>query len=198
VGEKDIESAIDPIELFRAWFKDAEVSEPIDPNAVALATATPDGIPSVRMILIKGVDHRGFAFYTNEESQKGREVTANPRAALCFHWKSLHRQVRISGSVTELSSSDADSYFRSRSRLSQLAAAASKQSRVLPARETLLTRVKELDAFFPAEIPRPAYWKGFLLQPERVEFWESREGRLHDRVLFVRTEDEWYKVLLYP
>ena len=155
MGEKDIESAIDPIELFRAWFKDAEVSEPIDPNAVALATATPDGIPSVRMILIKGVDHRGFAFYTNEESQKGREVTANPRAALCFHWKSLHRQVRISGSVTELSSSDADSYFRSRSRLSQLAAAASKQSRVLPARETLLTRVKELDAFFPAEIPRP-------------------------------------------
>jgi pyridoxamine 5'-phosphate oxidase len=198
VEDKDIELSIDPIELFRAWLKSADASESIDPNAAALATATPEGIPSVRMVLIKGVDHRGFAFYTNEESQKGRELMANPRAALCFHWKSLHRQVRISGSVTEQPSSDADDYFHSRSRISQLAAAASKQSRVLPAREVLLNRVKELDILFPAEIPRPAYWKGFLLQPERIEFWESREGRLHDRLLFVRTENEWYRALLYP
>jgi pyridoxamine 5'-phosphate oxidase len=196
--EEDIESAADPLAIFRTWLKNAEVTEPIDANAAALATATPDGTPSVRMVLIKGVDDRGFAFFTNEESQKGQELKANPRAALCFHWKSVHRQVRISGNVVEFPPSDADSYFQTRSRLSQLAAAASEQSRVLPAREVLLARVKELDKLFPTEIPRPEYWKGFALQPERIEFWKSREGRLHHRVLFIRGENGWTKELLYP
>ncbi len=193
-----IDSAIDPIEIFRLWLADAEASEPSDPNAAALATATPDGIPSVRMVLVKGVDDRGFSFFTNEQSQKGLELKENPRGAICFHWKSLHRQVRITGSVNELPATDADNYFYTRSRLSQLAAAASQQSRILPTREVLLARVKELDALFPDRIPRPAYWKGYVLRPERIEFWKSREGRLHDRVLFTRGEGEWTKELLYP
>jgi pyridoxamine 5'-phosphate oxidase len=198
MNDIDSESAIDPIEVFHLWLADAEASEPSDPNAAAIATATPDGIPSVRMVLIKGVDDRGFSFFTNEQSQKGLELRQNPNAAICFHWKSLHRQVRITGSVRELPAADADIYFFTRPRLSQLAAAASQQSRVLPTREFLLSRVKELDALFPAEIPRPAYWKGYVLRPQRIEFWKSREGRLHDRVLFLRGEDGWTKELLYP
>jgi pyridoxamine 5'-phosphate oxidase len=194
----DIESALDPMEMFGLWMKDAEASEPNDPNAVALATATRDGMPSVRMVLLKGVDDRGFAFYTNAESQKGRELCENSRASMCFHWKSLRRQVRLAGTVTELPAADADRYFQSRARLSQLAAAASQQSRVLPTREALLDRVKELDAAFPGMVPRPEYWKGFVLLPERIEFWKSNEGRLHDRLLFVRTGDGWRKQLLFP
>jgi pyridoxamine 5'-phosphate oxidase len=196
--DMDIESALDPVELFSRWMKAAEASEPNDPNAVALATATHDGMPSVRMVLLKGIDERGFAFYTNEESQKGLELKENPKAAMCFHWKSLRRQVRIAGTVTELPAADADRYFRNRTRLSQLAAAASQQSRVLRAPGDLLASVKELDAAFPEEVPRPAYWKGFVLLPEKMEFWQSREGRLHDRMLFVRTDDGWRKEWLFP
>jgi pyridoxamine 5'-phosphate oxidase len=196
--ETDIESALDPVELFRLWMKDAEASEPNDPNAVALATATCDGIPSVRMVLLKGVDERGFSFYTNAESQKGLELQQNPRASMCFHWKSLRRQVRIAGAVSELPPSDADRYFHTRSRLSQLAAAASQQSRVLPTREALLARVSELDAAFPEIVPRPEYWKGFVLQPERIEFWKNREGRLHNRLLYIQSGGEWRKQLLFP
>jgi pyridoxamine 5'-phosphate oxidase len=196
--DRDIESGLDPLVMFGLWMKAAEAKEPNDPSAAALATATRDGMPSVRMVLTKGVDERGFAFYTNEESQKGLELKENPRAALCFHWKSLRRQVRITGPVTELPASDADRYFHSRPRLSQLAAAASQQSRILPSREALVARVKELDAAFPKEIPRPEYWKGFVLRPERIEFWKSREGRLHDRFLFVRSGDSWQKNRLFP
>lgn len=196
--DEGIESALDPMTMFGRWMKAAEASEPNDPSAVALATATRDGIPSVRMVLMKGVDKHGFAFYTNAESQKGMELKENPRAAMCFHWKSLERQIRITGPVTELPLAKADRYFHSRSRLSQLAAAASKQSRVLTSREVLEARVKELDAEFPAEVPRPEYWKGFVLKPERMEFWKSREGRLHDRILFTRTGDQWQKELLFP
>jgi pyridoxamine 5'-phosphate oxidase len=196
--ERYLESSVDPIELFRHWMEDAEASETNDANAVALATTTPDGVPSVRMVLVKGVDERGFAFYTNEQSQKGIELKENPRAAMCFHWKSLRRQVRIAGSVMELPAAETDRYFHTRSRLSQLAAAASEQSRMLPAREVLLARVKELDARYPAEIPRPVYWKGFVLYPEQIEFWKSREGRLHDRVLFVPNGDGWERRRLYP
>jgi pyridoxamine 5'-phosphate oxidase len=198
MAEMDIESGLDPIKMFSWWMRDAEADEPNDPNAVALATATRDGMPSVRMVLLKGLDERGFAFYTNAESQKGLELQENPRAAMCFHWKSLRRQVRIAGTVTELPSADADRYFHSRARLSQLAAAASQQSRILPSREALLARVKELDAAFPAEIPRPEYWKGFVLRAERIEFWKSNEGRLHDRLLFVRSGEVWNKQLLFP
>jgi pyridoxamine 5'-phosphate oxidase len=196
--DMDIESVLDPMELFGLWMKDAEANEPNDPNAVALATSTQDGIPSVRMVLLKAVNERGFSFYTNAESEKGLELKENPRAAMCFHWKSLRRQVRIAGTVTELPAADADRYFQTRSRLSQLAAAASQQSRVLPTREMLLATVEELNAAFPDMIPRPDYWKGFALQPERMEFWKSREGRLHDRVLFTRSCDTWRIERLFP
>src|SRR5580692_4402061 len=145
MGAIEAATALDPVSLFRAWLAEAEAEEPNDPSAVALATATPDGIPSVRMVLLKGLDERGFAFYTNAESQKGRELRENPKASMCFHWKSLRRQVRIAGTVSELPAAEADRYFHSRARLSQLAAAASQQSRVLPTRETLLDRVKDLD-----------------------------------------------------
>ena len=194
----DIETAVDPITLFVAWMKAAEESELNDASAVALATATRDGMPSVRMVLMKRVDERGFCFYTNAESQKGVELAENPRAAMCFHWKSLRRQVRVSGGVSELSAEEADDYFQSRSRLSQLGAVASQQSRVLAGREVLEARVKELERTFPGRIPRPAYWKGYLLRPDCIEFWTSRDGRLHDRFLFSRNGDGWRKERLYP
>src|ERR1700731_3573151 len=172
----DMESAADPIALFVAWMKAAEARELNDASATAWATATRDGVPSVRMVLMKRVDERGFCFYTNAESQKGVELAENPRAAMGFHWKTLRRQVRTSGGVWELSEVEADDYFESRSRLSQLGAVASQQSRVLAAREVLEARVKELERTFPENIPRPAYWRGYLLRPERIEFWKSGEG----------------------
>jgi pyridoxamine 5'-phosphate oxidase len=193
-----VESAADPIALFQRWLKDAEVREVNDPDAVALATATRGGLPSVRMVLMKRVDNEGFRFYTNADSQKGTELAENPRAAMCFHWKSLRRQVRVSGTVTELPAGDVDEYFHSRSRLSQLGAAASLQSRVLASRELLEARVKELEAEFPGEVPRPDYWRGYLLRPERIEFWKDGAGRLHDRFLFSRDGDAWRKERLFP
>lgn len=194
----DMEKALDPIVLFAAWMKTAVASEPNDASAVALATATRDGVPSVRMVLTKRADQLGFRFYTNAESEKGVELAENPRAAMCFHWKSLRRQVRISGSVTELCAEETDEYFHSRSRLSQLAAAASRQSRALASREVLENRVKELDKEFPGKIPRPEYWKGYLLRPERIEFWKDGAGRMHDRILFLKDGDGWRKERLYP
>jgi pyridoxamine 5'-phosphate oxidase len=188
----------DPIAVFRDWLQEAEATEPNDPNAVALATASRDGLPSVRMVLMKRVDERGFAFYTNAESQKGLELAENPHAAMCFHWKSLRRQVRVSGPVTELPAEDADEYFHSRSRLSQLGAAASAQSRVLESREVLEAKVRALEAEFPGEIRRPDYWKGYVLWPERVEFWQEGAGRLHDRFLFLRVGDGWRVERLFP
>ncbi len=196
--EIEVETALDPIALLRAWLKDAEGAEVNDPNAVALATATQGGVPSVRMVLMKRLDERGFCFYTNGESQKGAELAENPRAAMCFHWKSLRRQVRIEGVVAELSGADADAYFHSRSRLSQLGAAASQQSRVLASREVLVELVEELERRFPEEIPRPDYWRGYALQPERIEFWKDGAGRLHDRFLFSKSGDGWRKERLFP
>jgi pyridoxamine 5'-phosphate oxidase len=193
-----VELAGDPIALFQRWLKDAEDREVNDPDAVALATATREGTPSVRMVLMKRVDMEGFRFYTNADSQKGMDLAENPRAAMCFHWKSLRRQVRVSGTVTELTAGDVDEYFHSRSRLSQLGAAASQQSRVLASREVLETRVKELEEKFPEEIPRPEYWRGYLLRPERIEFWKDGAGRLHDRFLFSRDGDAWRKERLFP
>lgn len=198
MDEIDVERAVDPITVFRLWLRDAEDRELNDPNAVALATSTREGVPSVRMVLMKRVDAQGFCFYTNSESQKGVELSENPRAAMCFHWKSLRKQVRVSGSVAELSNADADEYFHSRSRLSQLGAAASHQSRVAASREMLVARVKELEVAFPGKIPRPAYWRGYVLRPERIEFWKDGEGRLHDRFLFSRTADGWLKERLFP
>jgi pyridoxamine 5'-phosphate oxidase len=198
MDEMNPETAHDPITLFDIWMQNAEASELNDASAAALATATLDGIPSVRMVLMKQADRHGFSFYTNAESQKGLELAANPRAAMCFHWKSLRRQVRISGTVTELSSAEADNYFHSRSRLSQLGAVASQQSRVLANRDLLVARVRELEKEFPGEIPRPEHWRGYLLRPEQIEFWTSGEGRLHDRFLFSRSGDEWRRERLFP
>jgi pyridoxamine 5'-phosphate oxidase len=193
-----METAVDPIALFGAWMREAEAGELNDASAGALATASRDGMPNVRMVLVKQIDERGFCFYTNAESQKGLELAGNPRAALCFHWKSLRRQVRIAGTVTELPAAEADDYFHSRPRLSQLGAVASEQSRVLASRELLVARVKDLERKFPLEIPRPDYWRGYVLMPERIEFWKSGEGRLHDRILFLKSGDGWSKERLFP
>ncbi len=194
----DAKAAVDPIKLFRAWMREAEAGEPNDPNAVALATATADGAPSVRMVLLKGLDERGFAFYTNAESQKGVELAQNPRAAMCFHWKSLRRQVRVEGLVSELPDAEADAYFHSRSRGSQVGAVASRQSRPLTSREALEEQVRSVEDRYPDEVPRPAFWRGYVLWPERIEFWVNGAERLHDRFLFLRADSGWTGERLYP
>lgn len=190
----------DPLALFAAWLAEAEGSEPHDANAMALATATPDGRPSVRMVLLKEHGPEGFVFYTNAESRKGREIRANPHAALLFHWKSLRRQVRIEGSLSEVTPAEADAYFRSRARISQLGSAASDQSRPLAERRTYLARVAALHADYPeGDIPRPAHWTGFRLDPQAIEFWLDRPNRLHDRRRFTRASGGgWTSTLLYP
>ena len=191
----------DPFTLFDEWLATAGSSEPNDPNAMALATATVDGAPSVRMVLLKGHGPEyGFVFYTNAESRKGREIRANPQAALLFHWKSLRRQVRIEGPLEEVPAQMADAYFHSRGRQSQIASAASDQSRPLPDRETYLGRVVALDERYEGEdeIPRPEHWTGFRLMPKRIEFWQDREARMHERRLFQRLGKGWTSSLLYP
>lgn len=192
------ETAEDPVALFSLWLTDAEGAEPNDPNAAALATATANGAPSIRMVLVKKIDGRGFSFYTNSESRKGLEMAENPRAAMCFHWKSLRRQVRVEGVVEELPDAEADAYFHSRTRMSQLSALASDQSRILASREELESRVDECGARYPGEVPRPDYWKGYVLRPRRIEFWVQGVARLHDRFLFVRSGDGWIKERLFP
>jgi pyridoxamine 5'-phosphate oxidase len=191
----------DPIALFGAWLDEARASEPNDANAMALATATPGGAPSVRMVLLKEFGPEGFTFYTNAQSRKGVEILANPQAALLFHWKSLRRQVRIEGPLAEVSAERADAYFRSRAFVSQVGSAASDQSRPLDARATYIARVEELASACKAagEVPRPPYWTGFTLSPHAIEFWLDREARLHDRRRFERAADGgWTSTLLYP
>ncbi len=194
---RDVEGR-EPLDLFRQWMEEAEASEPNDPNAVALATATKGGAPSVRMVLMKLVTDRGFCFYTNAESEKGEQLGENPRAAMCFHWKTLRRQVRVEGTVAELSGEQTDEYFHSRSRRSQMGAAVSHQSRVLGSREEMEEAVRRFGEKHPGEIPRPEYWKGYCLQPERVEFWKDGADRLHDRFLFVRSDAGWGVERLWP
>ena len=207
--QADTKSAIpatDPFALFEIWFGEAVDSEPNDPNAMALATATPEGRPSVRMVLLKGHgahwgESGGFVFYTNAESRKGAEIRANMHAALLFHWKSLRRQIRIEGPLEEVSADQADSYFHSRPHASQIGSAASDQSQPLPDRQVYLDRVAALEERFPeGDIPRPPHWTGFLLQPRAMEFWQDRDYRLHDRRLFTREEagGAWSNTLLYP
>ncbi len=193
----DLEVA-DPLDLFQQWFQEAEQSEVNDPNAVALATATVDGFPSVRMVLMKRVDERGFCFFTNAESAKGTQLAQNPRAAMCFHWKTLRRQVRIEGSITELPAAAVDAYFHSRSRRSQIGAAVSQQSRPLASREQLEQQVHDFAAQHPGEVPRPPYWVGYCLHAERIEFWNDGPDRLHDRFLYTRGPGQWLRTRLYP
>ena len=189
----------DPLTLFGAWLAEARLSEPNDPDAMALATASPDGAPSVRMVLLKGHGPDGFVFYTNSDSRKGGEIRANPRAALLFHWKSLHRQVRIEGLLEPVGAETADAYFASRHPDSRLGSAASDQSRELDSRKAYLDRVEALRGQYPdGDVPRPPHWTGFRLVPERIEFWLSRPHRLHERRLFTRTGDAWTSMLLYP
>jgi pyridoxamine 5'-phosphate oxidase len=191
--------AIDPLPCFQAWFADARALEPNDPDAMALATATPQGFPSVRMVLLKGITADGaFAFYTNAQSRKGQELRANPNAALCLHWKSLRRQIRIEGLVSELPPQQADVYFHSRARGSQIGALASDQSRPLADRATLEARATEIAALYPDEVPRPPHWTGFAVLAHTIEFWQSRADRLHDRMLYTRIPGGWERSLLYP
>jgi len=189
----------DPIDVFREWLAEAEAAEPNDPTAMALATVDSAGNPSVRMLLLKGIDARGFAFYTNFESRKGRELLAQPRAALCFHWKSLRRQVRVEGPVEIVSDLEADAYFRSRARVSQIGAVASDQSRPLDSRATLEARVAGIEAMLDgADVPRPPNWSGFRVVPQAIEFWKDGAFRLHDRILFTRKGLDWATERLYP
>jgi pyridoxamine 5'-phosphate oxidase len=191
----------EPFALFAAWLKEAEASEVNDPNAVALATVDEDGLPNVRMVLLKGFDHDGFVIYTNFESQKGQELLSQKKAAMCFHWKSLRRQIRLRGLVEVVTDQEADEYFRQRPRGSRIGAWASKQSRPLESRFALEKAVAEYTAKYPlGEIPRPDYWSGFRIRPLSIEFWHDRQFRLHDRVEFRRNvpEGAWEKVRMYP
>lgn len=202
----DFTAADEPFALFADWLGQAEASEPNDPNAMALATVDEDGLPNVRMVLLKGVDGadatpRGFVFYTNLESAKGRELAAARKAALCFHWKSLRRQVRVRGLVSPVSSAEADAYFASRARGSRLGAWASAQSRPLESRFALEKAVAAITARYPiGEIPRPPHWSGFRITPLEIEFWHDRPFRLHDRLVFRRPDPAapWAKQRLYP
>jgi len=188
-----------PFTLFDSWFTQAVASEPEDPNAMAVATVDADGRPSVRMVLLKGHDERGFVFYTNLESRKGLALTANPQAALLFHWKSLRRQIRIEGAVEPVSDAEADTYFASRARDSRIGAWASDQSRPLPSRVHFLKRVAEAGARYAVgDVPRPAHWSGFRIIPDRFEFWQDQTFRLHERRTFVRAADSWDEGLLFP
>ena len=188
-----------PIALFSEWLKEAEAAEPNDPNAMALATVDADGMPNVRMVLLKAADDRGFVFFTNYESVKGREILANPKAALCFHWKSLRRQVRVRGNVSPVDPAEADAYFASRARGSRIGAWASKQSRPLESRFALEKAVAAYGARYAlGDIPRPDYWSGFRIDPVEIEFWSNGAFRLHDRIRFTRVGEGWAKERLYP
>lgn len=203
---EDFTGAEEPFELFEAWFRDAMTHEPNDPNAMALATVDPEGLPNVRMVLLKGLDgrdrpDRGFVFFTNYESAKGRELLASHKAALCFHWKSLRRQVRVRGLVTEVAAEEADAYFATRARGSRIGAWASAQSRPLESRFALEKAVARYTAKHAiGEIPRPPYWSGFRVVPLEIEFWHDRPFRLHDRVQFRRADinSPWVRMRLYP
>lgn len=195
----DFVAESEPYKLFATWLEQAAESEINDPNGMSLATVDPSGMPNVRMVLLKGFDERGFVFYTNLESQKGQEILSSMKAALCFHWKSLRRQVRVRGHVEIVTDDEADEYYASRPRGSRIGAWASKQSRALESRFALEKAVAEYTAKYPiGDIPRPRHWSGFRIMPTSIEFWHDRPFRLHDRVEFTCDGNRWSKKRLYP
>ena len=192
---------MDPLELFADWYEEAKKNELNDPNAMSLATVDINGIPSVRIVLLKGFNVDGFVFYTNLQSRKANEFKNNPNVAVCFHWKSLQRQVRIEGQISKVSDKEADEYFKSRARLSRLGAWASKQSEILESRDHLLSRLKTFEEKYDGEtIPRPSHWSGNRIAAKKIEFWEDGKFRLHDRFIFERQsiDGPWTKARLYP
>jgi pyridoxamine 5'-phosphate oxidase len=199
-GIPDAAADADPIELFQAWLEIAEEAGIHEPNAIALATATAEGVPSVRMVLLKGIDERGFVFFTNYESRKASEIEANPHAGLCIHWPVLERQIRVTGSVTRISEEESYAYFRSRGRGSRLGAWASRQSQPLPDRAELEGRVREMKERFQGdEVPLPPYWGGYRIVPDQIEFWQGKADRLHERLVFSRpVGGVWGTERLYP
>ena len=197
----DFTTATDPFALFKLWLEEARATEINDPEAMTLATVDERGLPDARMVLCKGADARGIVFYTNIESAKGRELKGQPRAAALFHWKSLRRQARFRGAVSEVTAAESDAYFASRPRGSQIGAWASQQSRPLAARGDLEAAVESYEQrFASAEVPRPDYWRGYRLEPVEIEFWRDRPSRLHERIRFTRSgpKSAWEKPLLYP
>lgn len=197
--EGDLDGASEPLALFAQWLAEAVRSEPNDPTAMALATVDADGLPNVRMVLMKDFDADGFTFFTNTLSPKGRELAANPKAALCFHWKSLRRQVRIRGPVEPVPAEEADAYFATRPRMSRIGAWASRQSEPLESRFALEKAVAAYTARYPAgTVPRPEHWSGYRVMPQTIEFWRDGAFRLHDRIMFRREADGWTRRRLYP
>ena len=197
----DFTAASEPFQLFEEWLAQAQASEPNDPNAMALATVDPSGLPDVRMVLLNARDERGFVFFTNTGSAKGEELAATPKAAAVFHWKSLRRQVRVRGPVERVADAEADAYFATRPRLSQIGAWASQQSRPLEGRFALETAVAKVTAQYAlGGVPRPPHWTGFRIRPVQIEFWHDRPFRLHDRIVFRRdtADGAWSKTRLYP
>lgn len=201
-SESSLYTATDPLALFNAWFADAKACSAIaEPTAMTLATATKDGLPSARIVLLKDVSDAGFTFYSNQQSRKGGELAGNPHAALCFYWMPLDKQVRIEGTVTPVDAKTADAYFASRGREKQLGAWASMQSQPMASRDDLQTRIALMDETYKnMDVPRPAHWSGWLLAPTRIEFWLQRDYRLHERVCFTRPSprDAWVQQILYP
>ena len=189
-----------PIELFKNWFSAAEEKEINDPNAVAVATSDKNNQPNVRMVLLKGLSDKGFVFYTNFNSKKGGELKINKKASMCFHWKSLRRQVRVIGQVEEVTPKEADDYYNSRPYKNRISAWASSQSQTLDKRETFLNKIKEYEKKYPDEsnVPRPPYWSGWRLLPDEIEFWNDGEGRIHERLNYKNSKGKWEKEILYP
>ncbi len=194
------EDEANPIVLFEKWFEVAKKSEINDPNALSLATASPDGIPSVRMVLLKGLNEKGFVFYTNFNSKKGKDLKQNPNASMCFHWKSLRRQIRVSGKVTVIDDKEADDYFNSRAYGSRIGAWASSQSQVMKNREEFLNKIKEFEKKYPDQkkVPRPLYWSGWRLVPKEIEFWLEIKNRVHERLNYKMEKNSWIREVLYP
>ncbi len=200
-GLTENDAQADPIAQFRAWFDQAIAAEVPEPNAMTLATATPDGEPSARIVLLKGFDDRGFVFFTNYESAKGRELAANPRVSLCFFWQPLERQVRVKGNVTKVTREESEAYFHTRPRKSQLGAWASRQSNVIPSRQVLETALADLEKKYgeTGELPLPDFWGGYRVEPRQLELWQGQRSRLHDRLLYSRLPDgTWGRARLSP